>query len=84
MCLHSYLNISFAQDGTGGSDAATDVTMADDGSVVLVARSSGDFTSVDATGSSFYSYYSATIEYNFIAVKLDSEGAEVWRWQVRP
>lgn len=21
--------------------------------------------------------------FNFVAIKLDSEGAEVWRWQVR-
>ena len=55
--------------------------MADDGSVVLVGCSRGYFDAADATVSD--SSDCAT-PYDFVAVKLDSEGAEVWRWQVRP
>lgn len=45
--------------------------MGDDGSVVLAGQTSGDFDGV----------ISAAVE--FAAVKLDADGAEVWRWQVR-
>lgn len=51
--------------------------MADDGSVVMVGKSNGDL--MDSSSSS-----PVADAYNFVAVKLDSEGAEVWRWQVRP
>lgn len=49
--------------------------MADDGSFVIAGQSSGNFTGIDSID--------VELESNFAAIKLDSEGDEVWRWQVR-
>lgn len=53
--------------------------MTDDGSVVMSCKSNGDF---GVSGSSAAS--SVADGYNFVAVKLDSEGNVLWTWQVRP
>lgn len=58
--------------------------MADDGSVVIAGGSSGDFMDANDTVSSSSSQSPDVFETNFVAIKLDSEGVEVWRWQVRP
>lgn len=55
--------------------------MADDGSAVMSGKALRNFTGLDASSSSSPS---SDLEYMFAAIKLDSEGAEVWRWQVRP
>lgn len=60
------------------SDSANIVVMADDGSVLLAGDSGGDLVGVNP-GVSASSDLSATI-----AIKLDSKGAAVWRWQVKP
>ena len=81
-CLHLYFNVSFHQDGTVGYDYAFDVAMANDGAVVIASKSNGDFVDVGASASGYSTFASIADGYNFVAVKLDSEGAEVWRWQV--
>lgn len=81
--LHSDSNCRFPQGGTAEYDYATDVSMADDGSVVMSGRSKGDFTGFNASVSGSSSTSSADLESIFVAIKLDSEGTEVWRWQVR-
>lgn len=58
--------------------------MSDDGAVVLSGYSAGEFMDASASVSSSTSSSSVAEEFNFVAVKLDPEGAEVWRWQVRP
>lgn len=44
--------------------------MANDGSVIVGGNSGGDWGGVNAGGS------------DFVAVKLDAEGGQVWVWQV--
>lgn len=51
--------------------------MAEDGSVLIAGVSGGYFVGVNA-GVSASSDLSATT-----AIKLDSRGTEVWRWQVK-
>lgn len=72
------LNVYFPQNGTLLPDGVADVAMSDDGSVVLTGYSSGVFN-VSSSPSSYLAD-----ESNFVAIKLDIEGAEVWRWQVKP
>lgn len=55
----------------------TDVAMADDGSVVLVWCSNEVNAAVSNSAT-------CSTSYDVVAVKLDSEGNEVWTWQVRP
>lgn len=64
-----------SQDGTVGDENGRSLAMADDGSFVIAGESSGNFTGIEAIG--------VGSDSNFAAIKLDSEGAEVWRWQVR-
>lgn len=45
--------------------------MSEDGSVVMVGYTLGDWDGTSAGGA------------DFAAAKLDAEGKEVWRWQVR-
>ena len=45
--------------------------MAGDGSVVLAGASSGNWSGLNRGGQ------------DFAAVKIDSDGNEIWRWQVR-
>lgn len=57
--------------------------MAEDGSVVIAGYSSGDFVGAIAGVSDSSSTRSDWFESNFTAIKIDSEGSEVWAWQVR-
>ena len=57
--------------------------MADDGSVVFAGYSQGDILGVDTSVLAPSTYSAVPDEKNFVAYKLDSEGTEVWRWQVR-
>lgn len=76
-------SIFSSQDGTVDHDWANAVAVAEDGSAVLAGASRGDFMG-RRTGSSDSSTSSSQwLGGDFAAIKLDSEGAEVWRWQVR-
>ena len=57
--------------GTDETDVCYGVAMADDGSVVVAGYTWGDWDGVNAGG------------YDFVAIKLDAAGEEVWVWQVR-
>lgn len=59
------------QDGTDADDYTKNVVVGDDGSIVLSGYTEGDWNGLNAG------------EADFSAVKLDSNGAELWRWQVR-
>lgn len=63
--------LSDGQDGTNSTDQASGVVISpDDGSVVVVGRTYGDWEGTSAG------------EWDFAAFKLDSEGDLVWKWQV--
>lgn len=81
--LPSDFNGCFPQGGTVETEFVTDVAMANDGSVVISGSSNGDFMGVGVSVSGSSSS-SLTENYNFIAVQLDSEGSEGWRWQASP
>lgn len=68
---------SHAQDGTTSSDWGYGAAMAVDGSVVIRLYSSGNFAVSESSSSSSENLG------NVAAVKLDSQGEEVWRWQVQ-
>ena len=46
--------------------------MTEDGSFVMGGKTTGDWSEVGSSGGS-----------DFAAVKLDADGKEVWKWQVR-
>ncbi|CAN0127648.1 unnamed protein product [Ectocarpus sp. 12 AP-2014] len=56
------------QATTGGLDAVSSIAPAN-GSFILGGRTTGDFNGTSAGGT------------DFVAVKLDDSGTEVWRWQ---
>ena len=59
------------QDGTGLNDTfKAAAASGGDGSVILAGSSSGNWSGVTLG------------EMDFIAIKLDSDGNEMWRWQV--
>lgn len=57
--------------------------MAEDGSVVIAGYSSGDFVGAIAGVSGSSSTRFDWFENNFTAIKIYSEGSEVWAWQVK-
>lgn len=59
------------QDGTEEDEALYGMAVGGDGSIVLVGGSPGVWTTQHED------------EWDFVAVKLDANGNEVWRWQVR-
>lgn len=61
----------FVQDGTERTDYFTCAAVGEDGSVVLAGESAGSWNGLKK-GS-----------LDFIAIKIDSEGEEMWRWQVK-
>lgn len=61
----------FRQSGVSGSDVVYDVAIGNDGSVFLAGTTFGDWNDTNAGDS------------DFAAAKLDADGNEVWRWQVR-
>lgn len=67
--------VCFGQGGTVEKDWANAVAVSEDGSVVIAGISHGDFAWLDKS--------SHRLGGDFLAIKLDSEGAEMWRWQVR-
>lgn len=58
------------KNGTSGDDYIRAAAVGDDDSIVLAGYSNGDWSGV---GSGLY---------DFVAVKLDGDGSELWRWQV--
>lgn len=76
MLLHYFRFLSYVswttvvKGGTIEYEHCLGVAMADDGSVVVVGYTGGDWGDVNAGGS------------DFVAVKLDAAGEEVWVWQV--
>lgn len=58
------------QDGTAEDDYLSAVVPAEDGSVVACGYTFGSYS---GSGAGIY---------DFVAVKLDADGAEVWSWQV--
>lgn len=64
--------ILYRQDGTVGEDVLSQVVVGQDGGVVLVGYSTGTWGDELDQG-----------EEDFVVVKLDGEGSELWRWQVR-
>lgn len=79
-----YVIVCVRQDGTVGHDLANAVAMAQDGSVVIAGHSRGDLldrtTDEDDDSETLFPQW---LGGDFAAIKLDSGGAEVWRWQVR-
>lgn len=72
--LFGHHDESFAilsQDGTAQNDTLLATAAGKDGSVVLAGYSEGDWAAPNAGFK------------DFVAVKLASDGTEVWRWQVR-
>lgn len=64
---------AFSEGGTAGEDVITGATPLQDGSVLLVGYTFGDWDEG----------ISATLDKrDFAAVQLDANGNEVWRWQV--
>lgn len=59
------------QGGTERADYVGDIAIGDDGSVFLAGATYGDWGSVNAGGR------------DFAATKLNADGIELWRWQVR-
>lgn len=64
--------MALRQDGTTGNDKLYGAASGSDGSTVLGGVTEGAWTGAHAGG----------LE-DFCAVKLDADGGEVWRWQVR-
>lgn len=58
------------QEGTGLNETFRAAVSGEDNSVILAGSSRGNWSGVNLG------------EMDFIAVKLDSDGKEVWRWQV--
>lgn len=64
---------SFArQDGTDLYDLLYAVSATEDGSFVLAGKTTGVLSGLASAGG-----------VDFAAVKLDADGNEIWRWQVR-
>lgn len=61
-----------SQGGTELYDIFSPVVLGKDGSMVLAGYTFGDWAAGNAG------------EEDFAAVKLDSDGVELWRWQVGP
>lgn len=60
----------FLKDGTEERDVLDGVAVGQDGSIVMAGSSAGAWTTKhDGLG-------------DFVAVKLDANGTELWRWQV--
>lgn len=63
---------SSVQDGPRGEDnSMASVSITEDGSFILAGSTDGDWGTVSSGG------------HDFAAVKLDADGNELWRWQVR-
>lgn len=69
-CLTSL--ILARQNGTSANDDIHACVALADGSVVLAGSTQGDWAGDNASGAA-----------NFLAIKLDKHGSEVWSWQVR-
>ena len=63
--------VSFAQNGTSGEDELRSVAIAQDGSIVVAGGTSGSYDRESEGG------------FDFVALKLDSNGNVQWAWQVR-
>ena len=64
--------MAFRQNGTTGNDEIYGAANGRDGSIVLAGVTEGAWRGAHAGGLR-----------DFCAVKLDADGGEVWRWQVR-
>lgn len=64
---------SMHQDGPrGAGNRMTAVSMTEDGSFILAGQGQGVWSGSASAGG-----------LDFVAVKLNADGREVWRWQVR-
>lgn len=61
-----------SQDGTVDYDVMNSVIVAEDASIILAGYTRGDFTGSNSD-----------VKEAMVAVKLDKDGNEIWRWQVR-
>lgn len=61
------------QDGTGENDTVHGISMAEDGSVVIAGETGGNWDGTNA-GDAW--------QVDFAAFRLDTDGTEVWRYQV--
>lgn len=66
----AYRTRFLVQDDTGLGDYADGIAMADDGSVVVVGATLGDWSIPNVGG------------WDMAAFKLDADGALIWKWQV--
>lgn len=60
------------QDGAEGEDYLTSAAATDDGGVVVGGYTTGLYNGVDSEGRA-----------DFVAIKMDSDGAVEWHWQAR-
>lgn len=67
----SNTSLLYVQDGTAEDDALTSAVLTADGNIVLSGRTLGDF---DGEQVGFY---------DAVAVKLNADGEELWRYQVK-
>ena len=74
--LRSKANVVFAsttlQEGTAEDDILWGATALDEGSTILVGYTNGNWTGDSVNNTR-----------DFVAVKLDVDGAVQWHWQVR-
>lgn len=63
--------VTAVQGGTAFADVLSTVLVDEDGSVILAGYTSGSWTESNAG------------EEDYLVIKLDSDGKEIWVWQVR-
>lgn len=59
------------QDGTSSNDFLMECTLGSDGSIYLAGYTTGNWSDINVGHE------------DFAAAKLDADGNEIWRWQVR-
>ena len=68
----TYDLVAVRQNGTSGIDTFYGAADGQDGSIVLAGVTEGSWQGAHLGGTN-----------DFAAVKLDADGVEVWRWQVK-
>lgn len=65
------VHVTYLQGGTTVADVLSTVLVDEEGSVIMAGYTSGSFLETGAG------------EEDYLAVKLDSDGNEIWIWQVQ-